>query len=69
MNLTRAIAQVRARVRGLHDVAIGDLSAKKGGPLPPHKSHQSGQDVDLGFWFTNQPKTGPQGFILSLIHI
>jgi penicillin-insensitive murein endopeptidase len=29
---------------------IGDLSAKWGGPLPPHLSHQSGRDVDIGYF-------------------
>ena len=68
INLTQAIAKVRASIRGLHDIAIGDLSAKTGGRLPPHKSHQSGRDVDIGFWFTNQPKGGPQGFISGIKH-
>jgi murein endopeptidase len=30
-------------------VNIGDLSAKDGGHLGPHASHQSGRDVDLGY--------------------
>jgi len=30
-------------------IVIGDISKKGGGPLPPHKSHQSGRDVDIGF--------------------
>jgi penicillin-insensitive murein endopeptidase len=29
---------------------VGDLSAKKGGPLFSHNSHQSGRDVDIGFY-------------------
>ncbi len=29
---------------------VGDLSAPRGGPLSPHVSHQSGRDVDLGFF-------------------
>ena len=28
---------------------IGDISAEHGGPLPPHRSHQSGRDVDIAF--------------------
>lgn len=30
-------------------VTIGDLSSPWGGPLPPHASHQSGRDVDVGY--------------------
>jgi murein endopeptidase len=29
---------------------VGDLSAPWGGPLSPHKSHQSGRDVDIGYY-------------------
>lgn len=32
-------------------VDIGDISAKYGGPLRPHHSHQSGRDVDLGLYY------------------
>lgn len=30
-------------------VLIGNLSSREGGPLAPHKSHQSGRDVDLSY--------------------
>ena len=29
---------------------VGDLSSRTGGPLPIHKSHQSGRDADLGMY-------------------
>lgn len=29
---------------------VGDLSAKQGGHLPGHNSHQSGRDADVGFY-------------------
>ena len=29
---------------------VGDLSLRWGGPLSPHKSHQSGRDVDIGYY-------------------
>ena len=42
------------RVRELHPDApplrVNQLSAKEGGYLRPHKSHQNGRDVDLGFY-------------------
>ena len=31
-------------------IVIGDLSSRRGGPLPPHKSHQNGRDVDIGYY-------------------
>ena len=30
-------------------VAVGELSRRRGGELPPHRSHQSGRDVDVGY--------------------
>lgn len=30
-------------------IVLGNLSKKKGGPASPHKSHQSGRDVDIGY--------------------
>ncbi|MBL4685148.1 MAG: penicillin-insensitive murein endopeptidase, partial [Nannocystaceae bacterium] len=34
-----------------HDqpVLVGNMSARGGGKLPPHSTHQSGRDVDLGY--------------------
>ena len=37
---------------------VGDLSNRDGGPLPPHVSHQSGRDVDIGFIRKQPPKKG-----------
>ncbi len=31
------------------DGYLGDMSKKGGGPLPPHKSHQRGRDIDISF--------------------
>ncbi len=30
---------------------IGHISGKRGGHLSPHRSHQSGRDVDLGYYY------------------
>jgi penicillin-insensitive murein endopeptidase len=35
---------------------IGDISDEDGGHLVPHVSHQSGRDVDLGYYYTNGAK-------------
>lgn len=32
---------------------VGDLSAKGGGPISGHKSHQSGRDADVAFYVTD----------------
>jgi len=33
---------------------VGDFSARSGGRLNPHKSHQSGRDVDIGYYYKHQ---------------
>lgn len=58
--LKAAIAEVRRKHPRIHDLVIGDLSRESGGFLAPHKSHQSGLDADIGFYFRNQPREGPR---------
>ncbi|HEY4175955.1 MAG TPA: penicillin-insensitive murein endopeptidase [Kofleriaceae bacterium] len=60
-HLRAAIASVRA-LHDVHVLAIGDLSAKEGGKLSEHHSHQSGLDVDVGFYFTKVPDGYPDAF-------
>jgi len=57
-----AIAAVRALYPHVHELAIGDLSAPGGGKLDEHRSHQSGLDVDLGFYFRAPPPGYPDAF-------
>jgi len=59
----RAIAEVRKTYSDVHTLAIGDLSAEHGGQLGRHASHQSGLDVDLGFYFTHKPDGYPETFV------
>jgi penicillin-insensitive murein DD-endopeptidase len=47
--LKRAAAKVRKKHKG-SVLFVGDLSAKRGGPLFGHNSHQSGRDADVGFY-------------------
>ncbi len=61
-HLRHCIAEVRALYPGVHTLAIGDLSAEHGGKLAAHKSHQSGLDVDVGFYFTAIPDGYPDHF-------
>lgn len=50
--LTRASREVARKVRG-SALLVGDLSGPKGGVIAGHHSHQSGRDVDVGFYVTN----------------
>ncbi len=49
-SIVRSIEKVAADHAGTPPLAIGHISAKRGGHLSPHKSHQSGRDVDLGYY-------------------
>lgn len=53
--LVRLIKLVAAEVRstGSGAMLVGDLSLPDGGPIDKHNSHQSGRDVDIGFYVTN----------------
>lgn len=66
--LRQAIEAVRNKHRKVHKVAVGDISARHGGKLRRHKSHQSGRDVDLGLYFKGQRSKGPEAFISGLRH-
>lgn len=57
--LKAAFTEVRKKHPGAHDICVGDLSAKNGGFLAPHKSHQSGLDADIGFYFRRAPSEHP----------
>lgn len=35
---------------GTAPVVVGDISRDGGGRLPPHRSHRSGRDVDIGYY-------------------
>jgi hypothetical protein len=61
-HLQHAIAEVRALYPDVHTLAIGDLSAREGGKLGNHLSHQTGLDVDVGFYFTKVPSGYPDSF-------
>lgn len=53
VEVVRALLQAAARVEqelGGLPVTINDLSYEAGGPIPHHRSHQSGRDVDVLFY-------------------
>jgi LysM repeat protein len=64
-HVRRAANAVRRRFPKLHKLAVGDLSVKKGGKITMHNSHQSGRDVDLGFYFKRKPKDYPEQFVVA----
>ncbi len=61
-HLRSSVAVVRALYPDVHTLAIGDISAEHGGKLDNHKSHQSGLDVDVGFYFRRVPNGYPDRF-------
>lgn len=62
-HLRDAIVAVREGHPRLHTLAIGDLSAKTGGSITEHRSHQSGRDVDVGFFYKRKPAAYPAEFV------
>ena len=49
--LLTAIREVRAAYPKAPPLRVNQLSSREGGYLRPHKSHQNGRDVDLGFYY------------------
>ncbi len=49
--LVHCIDAVNERFPGTAPMWIGHISARGGGHLSPHKSHQAGRDVDLGYYY------------------
>ncbi|WP_232293536.1 LysM peptidoglycan-binding domain-containing protein [Stigmatella aurantiaca] len=49
--LSQVIRAVRAALPDAPPLRVNQISAKEGGYMRPHKSHQSGRDVDLGFYY------------------
>jgi LysM repeat protein len=47
---------MRERFPDAPPLRINDLSAERGGYIRPHKSHQNGRDVDIGFYYIYDPK-------------
>jgi len=49
--LTAAVARVHERFEQTPRLYLGHISAQGGRWLSPHKSHQSGRDADIGFFY------------------
>jgi hypothetical protein len=46
-----AIQAVRAQLPNVPPLRVNQASAREGGYLRPHRSHQNGRDMDLGFYY------------------
>jgi murein endopeptidase len=53
--VTTAIEAVEARYPGSPRLLVGHISSPEGGRLGRHRSHQTGRDVDLGFYYRRGP--------------
>ena len=51
-SIIRSIEKVHEQFPDTPKIYIGHLSRKRGGRFPPHRSHQSGRDVDIGYYYT-----------------
>ena len=49
--LERAARRVAVRIPGAR-LSVGELSRGQGGAIAGHRSHESGRDVDIGFYMT-----------------
>lgn len=63
-HLRAAIETVHAAHPTVHQLVIGDISSRRGGPLWGHQSHQAGRDVDIGLLYrASAEEPGPTEFI------
>ena len=62
-HVRRAILDTLHSYPKLHELAIGDFSAPRGGWISEHSSHQSGRDVDLGLFYKTKPAGYPASFV------
>jgi penicillin-insensitive murein DD-endopeptidase len=53
IELTQRAARAVARRHPRSVLFVGDLSLEHGGPIAGHHSHQSGRDIDVGFYATD----------------
>lgn len=52
-HLVRGLSHVAETLPGAPRPMIGDVSARYGGRLRPHRSHQSGRDADVAYYLRN----------------
>lgn len=54
--LCAAVDEVHRLFPGTKPLSVGHISRPGGGWMRPHKSHQNGRDVDLGFYYKDDSK-------------
>jgi len=54
-SIERAVRQVRRCFPDTPRLHVGDISRQGGGWLRPHRSHQSGLDADIGYYYLDGP--------------
>jgi LysM repeat protein len=64
--LTTALKKVHETMPGAPALHLGDISAEHGGPLAPHVSHQSGRDVDIGYFYVKNERWYRRGTAQNL---
>lgn len=52
--ISRAVSKVRQQFPDSPRLPIGHLSGRNGGHINPHRSHQAGTDVDIGFYYRSE---------------
>ena len=50
-SIERAVREVRRCFPDTPRLVVGDIARERGGWLRPHRSHQSGLDADLGYYY------------------
>jgi hypothetical protein len=53
-SIERAVREVRRCFPGSPPLHVGDIARERGGWLRPHRSHQSGLDADIGYYYRGQ---------------
>lgn len=48
--LRHGLGATKRKYRRAANLVVGDLSKKKGGFLPPHRSHRDGRDADVAYY-------------------
>jgi penicillin-insensitive murein endopeptidase len=54
--LNTAVQAVQDEFPNTPPLALGDIGARRGGPLRPHISHQAGRDLDISFYYRDGTK-------------
>jgi murein endopeptidase len=64
--LDAALKRVHEEMPGTVALSLGDISGQAGGPIAPHVSHQSGRDVDIGYFYKNDARWYRRGTAQNL---